>query len=63
MSIKLVTELEKLHAFLHGAHLATADDNAGGVLHMACHKIDDILKLIQDACNHALESVKEISNE
>lgn len=42
--MKLINELERLRDFLHGAHLATNDDNAGGVLHQACHKIDDILK-------------------
>lgn len=57
MSMKLVTELEKLHSFLHGAHLCTGDDNAGVVLHQACHKVDDILKLIQDSRNATLERV------
>lgn len=41
-------ELEKLRAFLHGAHLATNDDNSSGVLHQACHKVDDILKWIAE---------------
>lgn len=40
---KLKQDLEKLRAFLHGAHLATNDDNASTLLHQACHKIDDIL--------------------
>jgi len=40
---KLKHNLEKLREFLHGAHLATNDDNSGSVLHMACHKIDEII--------------------
>ena len=44
MSRKLHNGLEKLREFLHGAHMATNDENASGVLHQACHKIDDILK-------------------
>jgi hypothetical protein len=43
---KLKQELIKLREFLHGAHLATNDDNAGALLHMACHKIDDILGIL-----------------
>lgn len=41
---KLKQELEKLREFLHGAHLATNDDNAGALLHIATHKIDDLLR-------------------
>lgn len=45
----MVLELEKLREFLHGAHLATNDENAGGLLHQACHKIDEILrKLVEN---------------
>jgi hypothetical protein len=51
MSMKLVTELEKLREFLHGAHLATNDDNAGALLHMACHKVDDLIKLVDKDSN------------
>ena len=39
---KIIQELEKLREFLYGAHLATNDDNAGSLLHLACHKIDDL---------------------
>ncbi len=63
MSMKLITELEKLHAFLHGAHLSTVDDNAGVVLHQACQKVDDLLKLIQESRNHALESVLDAGSQ
>ena len=41
---KLKHELEKLHAFLHGAHNATSQEEAASTYHQACHKIDDILK-------------------
>lgn len=51
--MKLVNELEKLREFLHGAHLATNDDNAGSLLHMACHRVDDLIKLV-DKDNHEL---------
>ncbi len=44
--MKLINELEKLREFLHGAHLATNDDNAGALLHMACHRVDDLIKLV-----------------
>lgn len=44
---ELINELEMLHAFLHGAHLATADENCSSLLHLACHKIDEILKGIK----------------
>jgi hypothetical protein len=40
---KIELSLEKIREFLHGAHLATNDENAGCVMHAACHKIDDIL--------------------
>lgn len=52
MGTKIVLELEKLREFLHGAHLATNDDNAGGVLHQACHKVDDIIRALSD--NHRM---------
>lgn len=41
---KLKQELEKLHAFLHGAHHASGDENASSTFHQACHKVQDILK-------------------
>ena len=37
-------ELEKLYAYLHGAHSATNDEEAAATFHQACHKLDDILK-------------------
>jgi hypothetical protein len=41
---RLNHELEKLRDFLHGAHLATSQDEASGTFHHACHKLDEILK-------------------
>lgn len=39
---KLKIELQKIREFLHGAHLATENENCSALLHLACHKIDDI---------------------
>jgi hypothetical protein len=44
---KIKHELEKLHAFLHGAHNATSQEEASSTFHQACHKIDDILKELE----------------
>lgn len=44
--VNVIHELEKLREFLHGAHLASSDDNAGVVLHQACHKIDELLLML-----------------
>lgn len=45
---KLIHALEKLHQFLHGAHLATPDIDAAETFHHACHKIEDIIKDIKN---------------
>jgi hypothetical protein len=45
---KIKHELEKLYAFLNGAHLATNDENASGTFHQACHKLQDILGMFQN---------------
>jgi len=44
---KLKTSLEKLREVLHGAHLATTDYKCSSLLHLACHKIDEILSEIK----------------
>jgi hypothetical protein len=41
---KLKHELEKLYAYLHGAHSATNETKATATFNQACHKIDEILK-------------------
>ncbi len=44
---EVLSDLDILREFLHGAHLATTDDNAGVVLHLACHKVDAIINYIK----------------
>lgn len=44
---QVVTELEKLREFTHGSHLTTHDENVGVVLHMICHKIDEVISDIK----------------
>lgn len=41
---ELKHELDKLYQFLHGAHSASNDENASATFHMACHKLQDIMK-------------------
>jgi hypothetical protein len=44
---KITIELEKLHEFLYGAHLATNDHEACATLHRACHTVTDIIHEIK----------------
>ena len=42
-----------MREFLHVAHLANNDDNAGELMHMVCHRLDDLIRLV-DKDNHEL---------
>lgn len=40
---KIISDLEKLHEFLYGAHLASTEHEAAATLHRACHMVNDIV--------------------
>jgi len=42
-----VIELKKLYQYLYGAYHATNDDNAGRVLHTACHRLEEIINAME----------------
>lgn len=44
---KIIIQLEKLHEFLYGAHLATTEQEACATLHRACHTVTDIIHEIK----------------
>lgn len=44
---KLIIELDKLHEFLYGAHLASTESEAAYTLHRACHTVTDIIHEIK----------------
>lgn len=47
MDNPIFNELENLYHFLHGAHLASNDENASATFHQACHKLQDILNTMK----------------
>lgn len=44
---KVITDLEKLHEFLYGAHLANTEAESAACFHRACHTVKDIIHDIQ----------------
>jgi hypothetical protein len=47
----IILQLEKLHQFLHGAHLVCDHDNSSATFHKACHLVQDLINMIKNDKN------------
>jgi hypothetical protein len=64
--VNVIIELEKIYEFLYGAYLAAKavnDTNSREVLHAACHKINNLLRSIDEEVKAKLDEFKPISDK